>query len=241
MSTITGAAGAKSSVGELRRELQRLEGGFGDPGWRRHVPTGLGALDAALPGGGIPAGSVVEIDGSRWPPWTLALLIARGIQAGDAAAEAVLIDPEGSLYPPALAGLGLDLARVAFVRPKPGREALWAFAEALAPRGSSTVKGCAVAVTAIGAGSAADARRLQLAAETGGGIGLVLGAGGGRAVRRKAVSLGVATLRVEPRSSDDERERWLIEVVRCRGGPAGKRAIVEVDRATLSIASAAVL
>lgn len=241
-------------IDDLRRRVCGLAGGHGDPTRRRHVLTGIPALDAALPGGGLPAGALVEVRGDREPPWTLALLFARAALEADPAAEAVLVDaaPGGDpgtrarLYPPGIAALGLDLARVVLVSPRTEREAAWAFAEALASRD------VAVAVGAAAAGSLADGRRLQLAAETGGGIGLLLGiragesagrvaarakgGGGARATGPPGAAVRLHVWGAMPRAEEDlEMERLDVEVVRCRGAPLLEvgAARVEIDRAAL--------
>lgn len=229
----SGKGDSKTVLEELRGELRRLEGGYGDPGWRRHVPTGLGTLDAVLPGGGLPAGALVEIQGPNWPPWTVALLVARGILGSAAEAEAIIVDSERDLYPPALAGFGLDAARTAIVWPRNEREAGWAFSEALDPRGLPDQKGCAIAIAALRGSSLADRRRLQLAAESGGGIGILLCVARTATGCRGEVAGGAVRLRVQPSSSANEIERFSVEVIRCRGGPAGGRALVEVDRAAV--------
>jgi hypothetical protein len=224
---------------ELRSEVRRLEGGYGDPLARKHIPTGLAALDNVLPGRGLPSGSIIEIEGPAWPPWTLALLLARGVLDADRTGEAVVIDLERDLYPPAMAGLGLDLDRTAIVWPRSRREAAWAFAEALSPRGAER-SGCAVALAVRGSEVAVEERRCQLAAEAGGGIGILLA--GAEEPRRRRRSPGCAAVRcwVAPCPSTDEVERFQVDVVRCRGGPDGGRALVEVDRAALFVAAAAI-
>ena len=218
---------------DLRRRFRQLDGGYGDAALRLHLATGIAALDAALPGGGLPAGALVEIapGDEAGPPWTVALLLARAAAAGGG--ETAIVDRAREIHPPAVAGLGLDLGRVAFVRPRTEREAAWAFAEALGSRG------VAATVAALERLEAADLRRLQLAAEEGGGVGILVrgrarGRGGGAAMR----------LRVTPRLAGEaggDGERFAIEIVRCRGGPAGAGALIEVDRATLSLDSASLL
>jgi hypothetical protein len=224
-------------IEELRREVRRLEGGYGDRTSRRHIPTGLAALDAVLPGGGLPAGAVVEVEGPPgWPPWTFAALLVRAVLAAAAEGEeAVLVDVERDIYPPGLAALGLDLTRTVIVRPRGEREAAWALGEALAPRGGGLVAlGCAVAVGALGRLGAADLRRMQVAAEAGGGLAILLV--GPRRHGGTARALAALRLRVAPlpstRSGGGE-ERLEVEVVRCRGGPAGGRVVVEIDRAAI--------
>jgi hypothetical protein len=181
------------SLDELRFLLRRAEGGFGEASLRRHVPTGLGLLDRELAGGGLPVAAVVALlsagRGTLEVAWTIAVLLAAAVLrtsrvlAGDGAAtgstvleagsgpgeaEAVIVDRTGEIHPPGVAALGLPYERTLFVRPAKARDSPWALEEALRSRG------VAVAVGELRKPDAAEIRRLELAAEAGGGIGLIL-------------------------------------------------------------------
>ena len=81
--------------------------------------VGWPALEAALPDGGLPGRSVVELQaphvlgGSTF----LALSAIRSLQHERPHGWCAWVDPEGSLYAPALAAAGLDLQRLLVVRP----------------------------------------------------------------------------------------------------------------------------
>src|SRR3546814_1250076 len=86
------------------------------------APLGLAALDDALPGGGLPLGALHEIEGERaeWDDgatlgFCLALL-ARLEKAAPAGRQILWVSRQGDLYPPALAGQGLDPGRFLLVR-----------------------------------------------------------------------------------------------------------------------------
>jgi protein ImuA len=208
------------AIEELRSRIRRLEGGFGEPEARRHIPTGLGSLDRLLAGGGLPAGAIVAILGAGGGPgevaWTLAVVFAAAI-VRSGPGESVLVDRAGELYPPAVAALSASLERTIFVRPARARDGPWALEEAL--------RSPAVAVAAGEARSPkpADVRRLELAAEAGGGIGLVL------AREREAGALGHApvVLRVEPAPGAGGLA-FRVAVVRSRGGSGETGREVEV-------------
>src|SRR5690606_12196722 len=78
-------------------------------------------------------------------------------------------DPAGELYGPALAFAGVDLDRLLVLRPRSPADELWAVAECLrCPGICATVAHMPLAMSYV------QARRLQLAAEQGGGIGVFL-------------------------------------------------------------------
>lgn len=80
----------------------------------------------------------------------------------------VFIDYHSQLHAAGLAALSLDLQRLVFVRPKRLADALWATEQALRTRGVGAV------VCEFDRLSTAAFRRLQLAAETGGTLGILL-------------------------------------------------------------------
>jgi hypothetical protein len=80
------------------------------------LPTGRRAVDALLPGGGLPRGKLVEVAGARTSGKTSLALVASAAAA--ARGERVAwIDGPAELYLPAAAALGMDLDRLLVVRP----------------------------------------------------------------------------------------------------------------------------
>jgi protein ImuA len=127
------------------------------------------------------------------------------------------IAPEPDAYPAGLASLGLDAARLILVRAPRPVDALWAAEEAL--------RSPAIAAALL-IGAAPDltaARRLQLAAETGGGIGLLLREGGEEAGPGAALT----RWRIAPRRASTATPHhlgapnWEIALLRARGGRPG--------------------
>jgi len=129
----------------------------------RLTPTQLGPLRQFLPGGQLPTGGLLELvsvgpgGGGAW----LALWLTLGVTG-----PLLLVDVEHELYPPALAGLGLDLARTVVVRPRSRGEGLWAFEQAL------RTPGVGAAWCRSQLWNERIYHRLQRAAEAGGGLGL---------------------------------------------------------------------
>jgi hypothetical protein len=132
-------------------------------------------------------------------PSYFALLLAKSAAQGCPGGAVVWSDPKGELYPPALAAAGLPLDRLFLLRPKTADDEVWAVTECLRSRG------VAATVAALGRLSDIQARRLQLAAERGGGVGLLLRATGKRAVAHYAAATRwLVTPRPLPRETDRE-------------------------------------
>jgi hypothetical protein len=123
------------------------------------VPTGFPQLDAALPGGGWPTGSLAELLPSHEGIGELRILGPALAALARAGKRLAWIAPPYLPYAPALAAAGIDLAQVLIVRTRTVRDALWAAEQALhsAACGAVLVWPTAVKYVAL--------RRLQLAAE----------------------------------------------------------------------------
>jgi len=178
------------------------------------VDTTLAKLDRLLPAGGVPRGSLVELigEGAETP----ALMLAR--EACRDRGVLVVIDPRREFYPPAAVAWGLAAERQVVVHPADDAAALWAADQAL--------RNPAVAAVWLRRDRlrSHDARRLQLAAEAGSAVGLLL-----RPMDvRGQPSWADVQLAVEPRPTGRGR-RLRVTVTRCRGGPAGGVADVELD------------
>jgi hypothetical protein len=199
------------TIEELRTRIRRCEGGFGDPGLRRHASTGIAALDRRLAGGGLPAGAITALvtpGRAVELAWTCAVLFAAAVARAAApplGGEAVLVEAGARV-----AELGLPLERTLFVRPARARDGPWALEEALR---SAAV---AVAVGALRRPAAPEVRRLDLAVEAGGGIGLVLA----REAEMGALAHAPVVLRVRAlpaAGAEGAALRFGVEVVRSKG------------------------
>lgn len=124
------------------------------------IATGFEALDAVLPGGGWPVGTLTELLPESAGIGELALLApALGRLSQEDARWVVWVAPPHVPYAPALAAAGIDLARLVVVRPRSAAEALWATRQALALKGASAV------LAWLSTPDMHSLRRLQLAAE----------------------------------------------------------------------------
>ena len=221
----------------------------------RGFVTGLAALDALPPGGTFARGVVHEIlaEEGHGTPLFLAMLLARaaGNEVGgdgvgsdgveDAAlrplsshsatphssprhASVIWCDPKGTLYPPALAAHGIPLERLFLLHPRAAAEQTWAVAECL------RCKGVAAVVAPVDYRlSRVEARRLQLSAERGGGVGILL-----RPADRSLASEHAAVTRWLVRPAPGERtvQRWNVQLIHGHGGRVGQAVILEHSRET---------
>ena len=229
----------------LRQELRRLERGTAAPA---PLALGLPPVDAAL-GGGLALGALHEIAGGGEDAAAdgfAAALLGRLVAARS---RPVLWCPAGDdLYAPGLCALGLDPGRVILARVGRPADRLWAMEEGLR---SPALAGVLGELPALGL---TDGRRLQLAAEAGGTLGLVLQRGRRRAAedrpsaassRWRIAAVPSPAGPMEPRWGEDGpaplvgRPCWRIELTRCRGGRPGDWLVEwddETDRFRLAAA-----
>lgn len=121
-------------------------------------PSGFARLDAALPGGGWPAGALIELLSERPGVGELSLLLPL-MRNAPATRWVVWIAPPLLPYAPALAHAGVPLARVLLVRTQGRQDLLWAARQACSSGSCACVLAWAPQLDATAL------RRLQLAAE----------------------------------------------------------------------------
>jgi protein ImuA len=205
------------TIARLRREIRCLEHAAPALGGDC-ISSGCESLDRLLPDGGVPRGSLVEWlgGGAGSGAATLALHYAR--QACRQGGNLVVVDRLRQVYPPALAGWGVDLAQVILVHPRDVREEIWAWDQSLRCTAVGAVWG---EIERIDGRSF---RRLQLAVEDSGGVGLLL-----RPLRaRREPTWADVRLLVEPRCG--ERGRQLcVHLLHCRGAAARGTVLLELD------------
>jgi hypothetical protein len=219
--------------------------------------TGMGALDALLPGQAFARGAVHELLMSGGRPMFVAMLLAKaaisleeierptsnvqrptskgrdfvrrstfdvGRSTFAFSSPIIWCDPDGGFYPPAAVWAGMSLEQLYLLHPKTIADESWAVAECLRCRGVAAV------VAAPGRLSRIGARRLQLAAECGGGVGILL---------RPAVGSGeyAAATRWLVTSVRGERtlQRWKMQLIHGHGGRVGETVILEYSRETHSV------
>jgi hypothetical protein len=203
---------------DLRDRIRGIEGvrdrGAGDAG----VSTGFAALDQLLVGGGLRSGTLVEWrgDGDGRGALSLALAVAAHLVRTDGAL--VVIDAGRDFYPVGAAGLGVPLDRTVVVRPDDPAAALWAWEQSL------RAAGVAVTFGRLAVPDDRVARRLQLAAEAGGGWGFLAPPG-----RRAGAAWAATRVVAEPVSAGGFGRRLRVRVT--RGQAAAREAVAEVELA----------
>jgi protein ImuA len=206
---------------ELRRALMATQGSPIHRG--RGFRTGLDALDTIAPNGEFQCGAVHEL---LWPrqsvlPTSFALLLATAAQKNGGAI--IWSDPQRELYLPALSAGGIDLRHLILLRCPDRADQLWALAECLRCRGTSATVAFVERLSQI------EARRLQLAAESGGGVGLFMRPfAPGTAVHYAAATRWL----IQPRIGGEDVQRWNVELLHGHGGRIGQVLLLEVDRET---------
>ncbi|PDT15417.1 damage-inducible mutagenesis protein [Rhizobium sp. J15] len=221
---------ANPIISDLRDRIQHLEGAAAR---RKSVlPFGVTKIDAHLPGGGLAYGAVHEFAGG-------------GVGAVDGAAAAVFVAgiaartagkvvwclTRPDLFAPGLAQVGLHPDRVIYVEAIREEYVLEAFEEALRFGGLAAVVAEVVRLPMVAS------RRLQLAAENSGTIGLII-----RRWRRQteAGDFGhptaattrwrISVLPSEPLPVPGlGRARWLAELIRVKAGESANFEIGACD------------
>jgi len=203
-------------VARLRGAIAACERSAGGPD-RPAVRTGWPALDRALPLGGVRRGALVELLDARagCGAETVAAGLTRAACGGPGVA--VVVDPDRQFYPPALAAWGVPLGRLVVVHAADA-DALWAADQALRSRAAAAVWLRRDRLAPH------DARRLQLATEDGGALGILF-----RPLRVRGLPTWAdVQLAVRPRPAGRGR-RLSLEVTRCRGRAAGTTVDIEID------------
>lgn len=219
-----------TALDHLRATIARIERGTPTP-HAQTLPFGIPLIDAALPGGGLATAALHEIagDGIDLEFAAAPALFAAGILARRPGPVLWVLQQQ-DLFAPALAAAGLHPARVIYA--EAGRQtALLVMEEALRHPGLAGV----VAEVSARVGLTAS-RRLHLAAQAGGAIGLLL--------RRKDQTEGALAAmtrwRIGPQPSAPPiphapdipglgRPRWRLELARCRGGRTGAWVVEGCD------------
>lgn len=232
------------------------------------ISSGCEALDACLPHGGYVPGSVVEyLRGSTACGASYMAVAAAAAAMRARSGYVVIVDTHYSptndqpapfdqqvqgpakywepkttthlTYPPALASQGIDLERVIFVRPQSADDAMWAIDQAL------RTPAVAAVMAELERIDDRSARRLQLAAETGGSLALLLRpASARRAPSWAEIQWLVNTRPAVPASSPlqskpvhssmqsvngNASRRLQVQLLRNRGGRPGAKLDLEID------------
>jgi cell division inhibitor SulA/protein ImuA len=176
--------------------------------------TGKSALDARLPGGGWPTASLIEVLLENTGLGEVQLFLPALVECQRSTAQGrteapwiVWIAPPHEPYAPALAQQGIELRRLLVVRPNSATEALWAAEQALA----SGV--CAAVLLWLKGTDDRWLRRLKLAAEAGGALGVLF------RPERHRFEFSPASLRLLMTQGERETRLNLLKVQGGRPGP----------------------
>ena len=213
--------------------------------------SGCAGLDHCLPAGGYLPGSVVE--SLRATPACGASYLAFAAAAAAMRASQgflLVVDTRHEIYPPALLSHGINLDKVIFVRPDSQADALWSVDQGL------RTPAVAAVVAELELVDDRAARRLQLAAEQGNGLGLLLRSIAARrapswaevqwivrgAARARAAEAAWVGGQGEVDGGYRGRfttagRRLQVQLARVRGGTAGSRLWLEINSATGEIAT----
>jgi protein ImuA len=217
----------RPGIEELRARIRRLEGAASHRALV--LPFGIKELDRHLPGGGLVLGALHEVagGGNGAIHGAAAALFAAGI-AARRRGKVLWCLTRPDLFAPALAQAGLMPDRVIYVEAGDEKSVLICFEEGLRHGGLGAV------VAEVARLSMTASRRLQLAAESSGTIGIAIrrwrrpveAADFGQltaSVTRWRVTVLPATPLPVPGVG---RLRWQLELIRCR---AGESADFEVE------------
>ncbi len=184
------------------------------------IVTGFEALDALSPGNAFAVGAIHEcLSETDTPSFLLPILLAR---ATAPSSHIVWCDPLRQFYPPGAVALGLPLERLLLVFPETEQETIWAATESL------RCPGVGACITTVSHLTKLHARRLQLAAERGGGIGMLL-----RPINAVTKPYAAATRwRIRPAVGERTVQRWCVELIHGHGGRVGGNVLLEVCHET---------
>jgi protein ImuA len=183
---------------DLRDRIQRIERSGRRAAETSSVSTGFKALDDLLADGGLKRGTLIEWLGHGEGSGAAALALTVAAHVLREEGILVVIDSTREFYPVAASCLGIPLERAVVVQPDERAGVLWAWEQSL--------RCPAVAVT-LGWIDALDDRlfrRLQLAVETGNGLGFLLRPPDGRATWA-TTRIGVKALPVSRDAESSER------------------------------------
>ncbi|MBX3420106.1 MAG: hypothetical protein KF752_00980 [Pirellulaceae bacterium] len=194
------------------------------------ISTGCPAMDNCLPTGGYAPGSMIEY--LRSAPGCgasyLALMAAASALRAGSEKHLVIVDTYHQLYPPAVSSQQIDLQQVIWVRPQSMADAIWATDQALRNPAVAAV------VADLETLDARQARRLQLAAQRGGGLGLLLRGLSARRLPSWAEVQWIVRSLLPPSVQTNTAalaspplRRLEVVLARLRGGTAGARLLLE--------------
>ena len=224
------SASVHAVVADLRDRIRQFDGrALRD---RAVLPFGVPEVDDRLPGGGLALASLHEVcgGGNDVVEGAAAMLFAAGI-AARTKGQVLWCLTRPDLFAPALAQAGLAPGRVLYVEAGDEKSLLLCFEEGLRHGGLGAV------VAEVARLSMTASRRLQLAAEAGGTLGLALRrfthVRGATAFEQPTAAVTRWRVCVRPSAPlpvpGIGRARWLLELARCRAGATAEFDVEATD------------
>ena len=213
------SSASTATLADLRQQIEGIERVYART--RTVLPFHVPTIDEKLPGGGLALGALHEVAGGAAGAvdGAAAAAFAAGI-AARTGGKVLWCHTSSDLFPPALAQSGLTDDQVFFFKPRDQVSLLKGFEEALRHGGLSAVVGELSSLTVVAS------QRLQLAAEQTGTMAIALrrwrksvdarefGLPTAAFTRWRVTELNSAPLSVRGVG----RSRWMLELMRCRGG-----------------------
>ncbi|MHC4405178.1 MAG: ImuA family protein [Planctomycetota bacterium] len=218
-------------VEALQTQITRLEGARRRADGDGVVPSGCEALDRLLPERGFRWGTLVEWLAAGGGAGAATLALCGGREACGTGGSLVVLDRAGEFYPPAAVRLGVELNDLILVRARNEADDVWALDQSLR---------CPAVAAVLAWPEKLDGhtfRRLQLAAEQGGGLGVLMRP----ASVRHEPSWADVRLWVEPLpvAAPGATRRLSVRLLRARGCLGGESVEVEYDDETRLVRPAA--
>lgn len=152
------------------------------------LDTGFLALNTLLKTRGWPVNSVIEIQVDQWGQGELQILLPLMARLSQQQQQLAWIAPPYIPYAPALQAAGIDLNYLLIIEQSEASDAAWAAEKCLRHAAAALVLFCLPKI------DIRSIRRLQIAADTGGSLGVLLHCG---KIRQTPVSLRIKTRYVE--------------------------------------------
>jgi len=201
---------ANGVADNLRLQISSLE--EAQRRFSRTIPVAE-AVDRWLPHGGLSAGCIHEIKGTTLANAIAFSAILSSRLAGDQG-NVLCISPDRALYPLGLLPYGIKLSRVLHVSARRHQDLAWAVMEALRCSQVSAV------IALLDGLDLTESRRLQLAAETSGATGFLLGHIASPPVASPITRWKISSIAGKSGQRFSE-PLWALDLLYCRGGRPG--------------------
>ncbi len=223
------ANATREIVRTLQEQVRRCE--RARRGAAELVCSGCLAFDRLLPDGGFCRGTLVEWLAAAGGNGAATLALAVACRACRDGGALVVVDRARLFYPPAAFAYGIDSERLIVVRPRDEADEGWALDQVLRSPGVGAV------LCWPGKLPQRQLRRMQLAAEAGGTLGLLVRPERARGEPSWAESRLLVASQPVSRDAPAERSpeiarRLRIEVLHARSGPAGGKIELQLDEQT---------